>query len=88
MQGFQLIMNFLVMPIFFLSGALFPLDNLPAVADRGHAPRPAVVRRGRPARRAHRSRADRDRCIDSLVLLVVAGLFLVLGARAFANIQV
>ena len=25
MQGFQLIMNFLVMPIFFLSGALFPL---------------------------------------------------------------
>lgn len=29
MQGFQLIMNFLVMPIFFLSGALFPLDELP-----------------------------------------------------------
>lgn len=29
MQGFQLIMNFLVMPIFFLSGALFPLDHLP-----------------------------------------------------------
>jgi ABC-2 type transport system permease protein len=30
MQGFQLIMNFLVMPIFFLSGALYPLKNLPA----------------------------------------------------------
>jgi ABC-2 type transport system permease protein len=28
---FQLIMNFLVMPIFFLSGALFPLDHLPKV---------------------------------------------------------
>jgi ABC-2 type transport system permease protein len=28
-QGFQLIMNFLVMPIFFLSGALYPLRNLP-----------------------------------------------------------
>ena len=28
-QGFQLIMNFLVMPIFFLSGALYPLTNLP-----------------------------------------------------------
>ena len=27
MQGFQLIMNFLVMPLFFLSGALFPLDG-------------------------------------------------------------
>lgn len=30
-QGFQLIMNFLVMPMFFLSGALFPLDGLPKV---------------------------------------------------------
>ena len=30
MQGFQLIMNFLVLPIFFLSGALYPLSNLPA----------------------------------------------------------
>ncbi len=29
MQGFQLIMNFLVMPTFFLSGALFPLNGLP-----------------------------------------------------------
>lgn len=31
MHGFQLIMNFLVMPIFFLSGALFPLDGLPKI---------------------------------------------------------
>jgi ABC-2 type transport system permease protein len=31
MQGFQLIMNFLVMPIFFLSGALFPLTGLPSI---------------------------------------------------------
>lgn len=28
LQGFQLIMNFLVMPTFFLSGAIFPLENL------------------------------------------------------------
>jgi len=28
-QGFQLIMNFLVMPLFFLSGALFPLNTAP-----------------------------------------------------------
>jgi ABC-2 type transport system permease protein len=33
MQGFQLIMNFLVMPIFFLSGALFPLNGLPKALD-------------------------------------------------------
>jgi len=30
MQGFQLIMNFLIMPLFFLSGALFPLQGLPS----------------------------------------------------------
>lgn len=29
MHGFQLIMNFLVMPLFFLSGSLFPLEGLP-----------------------------------------------------------
>ncbi len=29
MQGFQLIMNFVIMPIFFLSGALFPIESLP-----------------------------------------------------------
>jgi ABC-2 type transport system permease protein len=28
-QGFQLIMNFLVMPLFFLSGSLFPLTSAP-----------------------------------------------------------
>ncbi len=30
MHGFQMIMNFLVMPTFLLSGALFPVDKLPA----------------------------------------------------------
>lgn len=29
LQGFQLIMNFLIMPLFFLSGALFQIENLP-----------------------------------------------------------
>jgi ABC-2 type transport system permease protein len=29
MQGFQMVMNFLMMPMFFLSGALFPLRGLP-----------------------------------------------------------
>jgi ABC-2 type transport system permease protein len=31
MQGFQVLMNFMVMPIFFLSGALYPLKNLGSV---------------------------------------------------------
>lgn len=29
MEGFQMIMNFLIMPLFFLSGAMFPLRNVP-----------------------------------------------------------
>jgi len=29
-HGFSMIMNFVVFPLFFLSGALFPLNNLPA----------------------------------------------------------
>ncbi|WP_258358763.1 ABC transporter permease [Moorella sulfitireducens] len=29
MEGFQMFMNFLVMPMFFLSGAMFPMTNLP-----------------------------------------------------------
>ena len=29
-HGFQLVMNFFIVPTFFLSGAVFPLNNLPA----------------------------------------------------------
>jgi ABC-2 type transport system permease protein len=29
MEGFQMIMSFLVMPVFFLSGAFFPIENIP-----------------------------------------------------------
>jgi ABC-2 type transport system permease protein len=32
-QGMQLIMNFIVLPIYFLSGALFPLNDLPTVLN-------------------------------------------------------
>ncbi len=87
MQGFQLIMNFLVMPIFFLSGALFPLNALPAalmVATRidplsygVHGLRGALI-----------DRAAIGIGLDAIVLSAVAALFLVLGARAFSKIQV
>jgi ABC-2 type transport system permease protein len=87
MQGFQLIMNFLVMPIFFLSGALFPLDNLPAAL--------AVATRIDPLsygvdglRGALIDRATIGLGLDALVLVVVASVFLVLGARAFSKIQI
>ena len=87
MQGFQLIMNFLVMPIFFLSGALFPLDNIP--------PALAVATRLDPLtygidglRGALIGRAHFGMVSDAAVLLAVACLFMALGARAFSRIQV
>ncbi len=33
MQAFPIIMNFIIMPLFFLSGALFPLNNLPRIIE-------------------------------------------------------
>jgi len=33
MQGFPLIINFVIQPLFFLSGALFPIKNLPVGLD-------------------------------------------------------
>lgn len=33
MHGFQMVMNFFLMPMFFLSGAMFPLRNLPTWMD-------------------------------------------------------
>ena len=34
MQGFQLIMNFIVLPLFFFSSALFPVPDLPGAVRR------------------------------------------------------
>ena len=87
MQGFQLIMNFLVMPIFFLSGALFPLDNLPAVLHA--ATRLDPLSYGVDGLRgALIDRATIGMGLDALVLVIVASVFLVLGARAFSKIQI
>ena len=87
MQGFQLIMNFLVMPIFFLSGALFPLANLPTAMT--------VVTRVDPLtygidglRGSFIGLWQFSMATDLLVLAAVATGFTVLGARSFARIQI
>jgi ABC-2 type transport system permease protein len=87
MQGFQLIMNFLVMPIFFLSGALFPLTNLPTALKV--ATRLDPLSYGIDGLRAALiGLAEIGVMFDVAVLAVVASAFLVLGARAFSRIQV
>lgn len=87
MQGFQLIMNFLVMPIFFLSGALYPLSGLPRALAAITTIDPLSYGidglRGALIGRTHFGTA-----VDLAVLACVAAAFLVLGAWRFSRIQV
>jgi ABC-2 type transport system permease protein len=87
MQGFQLIMNFLVMPLFFLSGALFPLQGLPATI--------AIIARLDPL--SYGIDALRTVLVglphfglltDFSVLSVVSLAFLIAGSYFFSKIQI
>jgi ABC-2 type transport system permease protein len=87
MQGFQLIMNFLVMPIFFLSGALFPLSNLPSALTVATRIDPLAY--GVDGIRGALIGVSQFGFVtDVAVLGVVASAFLVLGAWSFSRIQV
>ena len=86
MQGFQFIMNFLVMPIFFLSGALYPLNNLPVALSA--ATRIDPLSYGIDGLRGALIGVSQiGLSVDVLVLTVVASLFLALGAWSFSRIQ-
>jgi len=87
MQAFQMVMNFLVMPIFFLSGALFPLAGLPAALALATQVDPLSYGidglRGALIGLTHFGLFT-----DLAVLGVVGACFLALGARMFSRIQV
>jgi ABC-2 type transport system permease protein len=87
MQGFQIIMNFLVMPIFFLSGALYPLSNLPAALT--------VLTRLDPLsygvdalRGVLTGRMHFPLGLNILALVVAASVLMMLGAWRFSKIEV
>jgi ABC-2 type transport system permease protein len=87
MQGFQLIMNFLVMPLVFLSGAFFPLNNV--------APALLLVARLDPLsygidalRYFLIGTATFPLVLDISVLVGVTAIFLVLGSYFFSRIEV
>lgn len=89
MQGFQLIMNFLVMPIFFLSGALFPLKGLPKALGIATAADPLSYGiDGMRMALLGRNSASFDPRIDLAVLVVAAGVLLVIGAQRFSKIEI
>ena len=87
MQGFQMTMNFLVMPIFFLSGALFPLNNLPRVLGWITSVDPLAYGID-GMRSALLGIAHFGPVVDAMVLSGVALLFLSLGAYSFSKIEI
>jgi ABC-2 type transport system permease protein len=87
MQGFQLIMNFLVMPIYFLSGALFPLTGLPKVLSWITKADPLAYGID-GMRNALLGSSSFAPALDLGVLVVVGVVLLVLGAYRFSKIEI
>jgi len=86
MQGFQMVMNFLVMPLFFLSGAIYPLEGLPRVLAAFTRIDPLTYGvdgvRGLLTGRTHFGIP-----LDIAVLLSVGVFFVALGAWRFSRIE-
>ena len=87
MQGFQLVMNFVVMPMFFLSGSLFPLNNLPTMLSWLVHIDPLTygvdAMRGLLINQSHFGLG-----LDLGVLAVMTAVFLALGSYFFSKIEV
>ncbi len=88
MQGFQLIMNFMVLPIYFLSGALFPLKGLPKVL--GYVTKLDPLSYGVDGIRNMLGSPNVafDPRLDALVLACVGAVFVVFGAYRFSKIEI
>lgn len=87
MQGFQMIMNFMVLPIFFLSGALYPLTTLPAALK--FVTRLDPLTYGVDALRGSLIGEWTFSLHTDLVLLcLIATAFLSLGGYLFSKIQI
>ncbi len=87
MQGFQLIMNFVVMPVFFLSGALFPLDTAPEALKVVAYLNPLAY--GIDGLRGTLSNAAQfGLWTDTIVLSCIIIVFISVGAWLFSKIEV
>jgi len=87
MQAFQLIMNFLIMPIFFLSGALFPLDSLPKAI--------VIITRFNPLsygvdgiRGVLTGASHLGIGMDFSIMIIITAIILAIGSYLFSKIEV
>jgi ABC-2 type transport system permease protein len=87
MHGFQLIMNFMIMPLFFLSGALFPLKDLPPAISIAASIDPLTYGvdglRGALTNMAHFNIIT-----DITVLSLLAVIFVAIGSYLFSRIEI
>ena len=87
MQGFQMIMTFLVMPIFFLSGALFPLSNLPKALGILTSLDPLAYGVD-GLRNSLIAVSHFGATMDVVVLAIAASIFLAIGTYFFSRIEI
>ncbi|MDD5192962.1 MAG: ABC transporter permease [Candidatus Nanoarchaeia archaeon] len=87
MQGFQLIMNFIIMPLFFLSGALFPIESLPEALK--------IVTKINPLsygvdgiRACLTGISSLGIFMDFFILLIVSLIILSIGSYLFSKIEI
>jgi ABC-2 type transport system permease protein len=88
MQAFSLIINFIVMPLFFLSGALFPLQGLPTWLSSISRIDPLTY--GINAMRvllADISYHDLGLGSSTIILIIMAFVLLLIGGYCFEKIQ-
>jgi len=87
MQAFPLIMNFIIMPIFFLSGALFPLDNIPSILE--------IITRFNPLtygvdglRGALTGVSHLGFALDAGVIVALCAIVFMLGSYLFSKVEI
>lgn len=86
MEAFPTVMNFLILPMFFLSGAIFPISNLPSLV--------IVITRFNPMtygvnllRESMNFNLTFGNFLDLGVLLILISLLLLIGNKLFKTIE-
>ena len=85
LEGFQMIVSFVVFPLFFLSGALFPLDNLPSWLYVLTAVDPATY--GVSALRASMLGIGGDAALNFAILAAYTGALGLFGIYSFKRMK-
>lgn len=87
MQAFPLIMNFIIMPLFFLSGALFPLQGLPKAIGVAASVNPLSY--GVDGLRGTLvNGVNFGLHVDFMVLGIITVILLLIGSYLFSKIEV